>query len=462
MKSIVVTHISRLVGALVIAALLVSVAPAMPAASRSPVKVVGRAVATSITRERTVELPIAASHVALHWPGAAERTLTVAFSADGVSFTDALPVDHDEAGGPAQADETWGGVIWTGGARFVRVTTDRPLARLTVVAIDSGPTPVPAAETYVASAAVSQPPVVSRAGWGADESLRFGSSGNEIWPPEFQTTQKLVVHHTAGRNDDPDPASTVRAIYYYHAVTRGWGDIGYNLLVDEAGRIYEGRYSRPYAAGETPTGEDTGGRGVTAAHVGGWNSGTVGIALLGTLTDVDAEPAARSSLEWMLAWKAERHGLDPRATDLYTNPVSGAQKVVAEISGHRDWAATECPGGVFYSTLPALREAVAARMSSTTPKSVPGAPTLSAADAIGAAGIQLTWSVPADGGSPITGYRIFRRQGKSFSLLVTVGGSMTAYRDGSAKRGRTYTYIVRAVNAIGIGPASNQASASAR
>src|SRR5204862_7471537 len=153
------------------------------------------------------------------------------------------------------------------------------------------------ASTSTASSPVPQPAVVPRSGWGADESLRFDSSGNETWPPAFYPVQKLIVHHTATQNNDPDPAATVRSIYYYHAVTQGWGDIGYNFLIDEAGHVYEGRYSRPYAAGESPTGQDANGNGVTAAHAQGYNSGTVGLALLGSLTTQDATPAARPALE---------------------------------------------------------------------------------------------------------------------------------------------------------------------
>ncbi|MEV0089506.1 hypothetical protein AB0H93_42265, partial [Saccharopolyspora sp. NPDC050642] len=36
-------------------------------------------------------------------------------------------------------------------------------------------------------------------------------------------------------------AALVRGIYYYHSVTNGWGDIGYNALVDKCGTIFEGR-----------------------------------------------------------------------------------------------------------------------------------------------------------------------------------------------------------------------------
>src|SRR2546422_576845 len=135
--------------------------------------------------------------------------------------------------------------------------------------------------------------------WRANESLRFDSTGKEIWPPAFYPVQKLIVHHTATQNNDPDPAATVRSIYYYHAVTQAWGDIGYNFLIDEAGRIYEGRHTFDYASGTSPTGEDSRGYGVTGAHAQGFNSGTVGIALLGTLSNQDATAAAKNGLEPM-------------------------------------------------------------------------------------------------------------------------------------------------------------------
>ena len=118
------------------------------------------------------------------------------------------------------------------------------------------------------------------------------------WAPQFYATKKLVVHHTATSDDYADRAGAeaqIRSIYYYHSVTQGWGDIGYNFLIDKFGNIYEGRYSRDYA-GANPTGDDATGRGVTGAHTGGWNSGTVGVALLGTLTTHDATPAAREAL----------------------------------------------------------------------------------------------------------------------------------------------------------------------
>lgn len=312
---------------------------------------------------RTFALPRAATNVAVFWLGERSAHVRVAFSRDGVRFGKRHLVVLDEVGG-ARNSETYGAMMSVHGARAVRAWTDRPLRRLTVLALtDRGPPLSPVRRL----ASTAQPVVISRAGWGADESLRFDSTGKEIWPPAFYPVQKVIVHHTATQNNDPDPAATIRSIYYYHAITQGWGDIGYNFLIDEAGNVYEGRYSRQYAPGESPTGEDVSGNGVTAAHAQGYNSGTVGIALLGTLTNQDATAAARSALEHLIAWIDSSHGIDPQGSSLYTNPVSGLQATFPNIAGHRDVGATECPGGTFYATLPTIRSDVANLIAASTP-----------------------------------------------------------------------------------------------
>lgn len=456
----------RLFAPLLAAILVVATLPALPTIAAGPVDVVAREVDVAVDRERTVEIPIAASHVALHWRGQHDATVTAAFSADGRTFGPASVVTHDEVGEGRGNGETYGTVTPAAGARWVRITSDRPLARLTVLALDSSANAGLAFSPPAARAAVAQPAVITRAGWGANESYRFNADGTQKWIPAFYPVQKLVVHHTAGKNADPDPAATIRSIYYYHAITQGWGDIGYNFLVDESGRVYEGRYSRPYAAGESPTGEDANGNGVTAAHVQGYNSGTVGIALLGTLTNVDATAAARDAVERMLAWKADRHGIDALGSSLYTNPVNGTQRTFANIAGHRDLAATECPGGSFYSTLPALRQAVANRIAGSgsggTEATAPGAPTLSASTGKGK-GVSLSWTVPSSGGSAITAYEVYRATGSATATLLTAtGATTTSYRDTTTRRGTTYTYTARAVNAVGPSPWSNAVTVTAR
>ena len=107
----------------------------------------------------------------------------------------------------------------------------------------------------------------------------------------FWPVQKIVVHHTETQNYDPNPAGTIRAIYHDDARLKGLGDIAYNFLIDEQGRIYEGRYSRPYRPARARPARTQLGNGVAAAHAYGYNSGTVGIALLGSFTRIGADGA---------------------------------------------------------------------------------------------------------------------------------------------------------------------------
>src|SRR5256714_4237160 len=368
-------------------ALLAAAAPA-PASASSPT--VARALHSRVERSRVFRLPGRPSHVALHWRGERSARVRVALGRHGRL----RPVRLDELAEGRRTRETYGALMLTHGARTVRVVTDRPLARLTVLALtDRGASVRRAAR----AAAYAQPAVLRRADWGADEALRYDASGNEVWPPAYHPVQKLIVHHTDTQNGDPDPAATVRSIYYYHAVTQGWGDIGYNFLIDESGRIYEGRHTVDYPPGTSPTEEDSRGYGVTGAHAYGYNSGTIGIALLGTLSNQDATPAARSALEHLLAWEADRHGIDPQGTSTYTNPVNGTQATFPNIAGHRDVGATECPGGAFYATLPVIRSEVAAMLAGSPAPGTAPAATTGAVTGISRTSATLTGKVNPNG-----------------------------------------------------------------
>ena len=169
---------------------------------------------------------------------------------------------------------------------------------------------------------VPRPPIISRAGWGADESLTN-------WEPEYRQPEKVIIHHTVTYN--PDPLATLRAIHYYHAVTRKWGDIGYNYLIDSQGNIYEGR---------------KGGEGVVAGHARGRNEGSIGIALLGDFTEQRMLPAMEEALIEMLAWIADRYGIAPQGR----SPAWGLQ--LPNVLGHRDVGNTSCPGEQVYRRLP--------------------------------------------------------------------------------------------------------------
>jgi hypothetical protein len=356
--------------AMTAAMLLTAGAPIAPSSDHGPVKV--RASETSHAVERTHDFAISAgaTHIAIHWAGEPAARLTVTFSGDGKIFSEPTEVEAEDAneapdpGPQASDDETYGPLMGVDAVSVVRVHADRPLARVTVLALDAaGPATQPLGLGAEALGTTAILGVISRGAWGADESLRFDGAGDERWPREYFPLQKLVVHHTAGRNQDPNPAATVRAIYYFHAVTRRWGDIGYAYLIDEAGRVYEGRHSRDYWNGTIPTSDSLAGLAVAGGHAKYHNAASMGIALLGTFSTQAPTAAARASLVRMLAWASAKYHLDPRASSTYTNPLTGLKRYVPNIAGHRDYQATDCPGGVLYGLLPTIRNEVAAAMN---------------------------------------------------------------------------------------------------
>ncbi|WP_328780815.1 peptidoglycan recognition protein [Streptomyces canus] len=212
------------------------------------------------------------------------------------------------------------------------------------------PTPTPTATIPTAPpSTVPEPSMVSRAGWGADESLSPD-------PSEYNPDVKAVfVHHTDGSNDYScaDSAAIVRGIYAYHTQTNGWNDIGYNFLVDKCGTIFEGRKGGV----DLP---------VLGAHTYGWNRESTGIAILGNYTAAGASNAALTSVARIAAWKLGQYGVDPNSTVQLkagatqknlagTSFTAGSLYTFNRISGHRDGYATECPGTSLYAQLPTIR-----------------------------------------------------------------------------------------------------------
>jgi len=96
-----------------------------------------------------------------------------------------------------------------------------------------------------------------------------------------------------------------------------------------------------------------------------------------------------------------------------------------------------------------------------TPRTVPSAPTIGTA-APGARSATVRWTAPtSNGGSAITGYRVLVYSGTSSLLLKTVSASATAtsLRVTGLLPGLRYSFTVRAVNAVGTGPASRRSNA---
>lgn len=95
-------------------------------------------------------------------------------------------------------------------------------------------------------------------------------------------------------------------------------------------------------------------------------------------------------------------------------------------------------------------------LTSTT---VPSAPQILLANG-GNAQVSLNWTVPAsDGGSAITGYKVYRSTtSNAETLLASPAGTGTIYTDFAVVNGTTYYYKVTAVNAVGESALSNELS----
>jgi hypothetical protein len=92
---------------------------------------------------------------------------------------------------------------------------------------------------------------------------------------------------------------------------------------------------------------------------------------------------------------------------------------------------------------------------SQAPPTAPGAPTSVAATA-GDKSAQVTWSAPANGGSPITSYTITPYIGTTAQTTTVITGNppVTTANVTGLTNGSAYTFTVTATNAVGTGPAS--------
>ncbi len=246
--------------------------------------------------------------------------------------------------------------------------------------------------TYkVAGPDFGTPKILSREDWGANDDLLFtdsapssGDTGSDVgdapivtdaatqreqdcldaqrdYPNEFKTTKKtttvngstlrwahtyskeidlIVVHHTAVAvaGDKRSGVERVRAIYQYHAQSRGWGDVGYNFLIDEEGQIYEGK---------------AGGKYVVAGHAYCHNVNTIGVALLGNFEVEKPSQDQMRALQWLIDDLADEYDVD-----VGDNATYHGETYSSPILGHGDLLSTSCPGFYVRKTLNQVRDHV--------------------------------------------------------------------------------------------------------
>ncbi len=307
----------------------------------------GRTLAASSSREFDL--------VGLHWqgPGSVEfRTRSTAGRWSGWRRAAPEAEDLPDVGASeSRPARGWrlGNPYWTGPSDRIAYRLRGRVNRLRAYFVRSPEERIPLRRVSLAGS----PLILSRLSWGANESIRRA-------PPRYaMSAQFAVVHHTAGSNSytRAQSAAIVRGIEVYHVKGNGWDDIGYNFLVDRYGQVFEGRYG----------GVD---RNVIGAHAEGFNTGSVGVAVLGTYGSAAPPVAARSALAGLLSWRLDVAHVDPASTVTFTSGgnarfPSGVPVVLRAVSGHRDTGFTSCPGAALYAQLGAIAQQVA---SSGLPK----------------------------------------------------------------------------------------------
>ncbi|UOE18963.1 N-acetylmuramoyl-L-alanine amidase [Thermobifida halotolerans] len=177
--------------------------------------------------------------------------------------------------------------------------------------------------------AESQPPVYTRADWGARKPWRTGRILD-------RRPDHIVVHHTATPNvtdySTERAFALSRSIQRYHMHHNGWNDAGQQFTISRGGVVMEGRDNTLPAILD--------GRHLLGAHVANHNSHTVGIENEGDYMTATPPDTLLEALVSVCAWLCLCYDLDPRRA----------------IVGHRDFNATNCPGDRLYEALPRLRE----------------------------------------------------------------------------------------------------------
>jgi uncharacterized protein with LGFP repeats len=282
--------------------------------------------------------------VGLHWRGSGSVEFrTRAVNGGWSVWQRAAPESEDvpdNGTAEARAAGGWrvGNPYWVGASDRIAYRLRGRVTRLRAYFVESPDERVPMRRLSIAGS----PPILTRTAWRANEAIRRAA------PTYARTLQIAVLHHTAGSNNytASQSAAIVRGIELYHVKGNGWNDVGYNFLVDKYGQVFEGRYG----------GID---KNVVGAHAEGFNTGSVGVALIGTYQTTAPTLPEKNAVVNLLAWRLDLAHIDPLSTVTFSsggNPrfPAGTPVFLRAISGHKDTGFTSCPGAVLYAQLGAL------------------------------------------------------------------------------------------------------------
>ncbi len=256
--------------------------------------------------------------------------------------------------------------VWLGNAEAYEIDAPGTIDTVDVHLVEDGPTQRDIVVAPASAGAAGAPSILPRSSWGARPPTAHPATTADL--------RLAVVHHSVNANSysAAQVPQLLRSIQAYHQDVKGWNDFAYNFAVDRFGRVWEGR-----GGGVSNV--------VLGGHSQGFNTGTVGVVVLGDFRTAAPPSVAVEAVSKVIAWKFALHRVNPATTVPYTSAGSAkypAGRIVTlpRIVGHRDVQATDCPGGQLQARLGTIR----ARVAQLVPAYQLGlAPQLLAADSTG-------------------------------------------------------------------------------
>lgn len=291
----------------------------------------GEALTAELAQSPSRESPVPFARLGLLWDAPQAAVVEVAYSADGEAWSDYRSATVHDVQNEGTNSYVGSVSVPEGVAQFYRVRAGEGAPTFLSLQFFSQPlgevieggevSEAPSEEEQLASdlkslsqgLTVGEATVNSRAAWGAARA-RCAS---------FHAPTKLTIHHTVTPTLDlMSPQSRLRQIQAFHQNVQGWCDIGYHFLVSRDGQIWEGR----------PAGQ-------LGSHVGGNNTGNLGISFMGTFITNRATETQINKVAVLVKGLASKYPISVSST---------------EIKGHRQYGGTTCPGDALFAQIPTL------------------------------------------------------------------------------------------------------------
>jgi len=287
-------------------------------------------------------------------------------------------------------------------------------------AVDDDKLPAPDISPLVGakSGAIIPPRLITRSQWSAQP---FRGTPVNLAAPNYQY---MTWHHAAGYSAETESEgrAQMRAMQDLHQNVRGWSDIGYQFAIDRGGRLYQGR---PFMDNSTSLSQVP--RLARGAHVGGANTGNIGVVIMGCYhppegshCEQEITPEAFSTYITLFSFLSERYGIAPTL-----------------IRGHRDFSSTACPGNNNYARIPELISEVSTLLITGNEPLGEGLITASIDDD---GVIQLEWTLDADFG--VQTLEVERITASGVATVISDAIATSSFVDGSLAGESQVTYLL--------------------